>query len=81
MLATVPRSMPHVGDYRYRLSSTGANSATHGSCEICNTHCSEVFMQVEERFYVVELGLEGWTQHGCNTYFGHEACLRSRRRP
>lgn len=72
---------PQLGDYRYRVSSTGASSLKYGNCQVCAGHASEVFMQTEERAYRIEhLNRSGWTQSGCHVLFGHLDCLRSRRR-
>lgn len=71
------------GEYRYRLYSTGDSSAKYGVCEVCGKHATEVFHQVEERaFYYPENGQTymGWTQHLCHSFFGHETCLRGKRR-
>lgn len=73
------------GQYHYRITSMRFSSERFGRCEVCNTHCSEVFFQVEEQYYVHSaLGKfperAGWTQHECNSLFGHEQCLVGRRR-
>jgi hypothetical protein len=65
--------------YRYRIKSTGESSAKYGACEVCGKHVSEVFYQVEEKFFRFPAG-SGWTQHDCRSYFGHRACLMDRRR-
>lgn len=66
-------------NYRYKISSTGGNSQKYGNCEICGEHATEVFSQSEERQFTFE-GKEHWTNHKCNSYFGHEECLISKRR-
>ena len=80
-------------EYRYKLTTTGAGSAKYGPCEVCGEHVSEVFSQSEERRYnppgTLKEHLEdaanykgsaqGWTHAGCVSYFGHKACLISKR--
>jgi hypothetical protein len=69
--------------FRYELSSTNESSSKLGNCEVCGKHATEVYMQSEERHYKFEhngVKYEGWTKNGCNDYFGHEQCLRSKRR-
>jgi hypothetical protein len=81
MPETIEAAKP--GTLRYRLISTGSSSERLGDCEVCGEHVSEVFRQVEERFYsFVHNGevSEGWTQHECRSFFGHEACLLKQRR-
>jgi hypothetical protein len=72
------------GEFRYRISSTEASSDKYGKCEVCGKHASEVFLQTEEQYYTIERNgetiHEGWTRHECNSYFGHEACLLSKRK-
>jgi hypothetical protein len=66
--------------YRYRLKSTGYSSDKYGKCEVCGKYVSEVFLQVEERYYKFEHNgqiYEGWTKNGCKDYFGHKKCLKS----
>ena len=68
--------------YAYRLISTGASSDKYGACEVCRTHASEVFHQMETRGYPdPDTGAMGYTGHGCrqNT-FGHRDCLISLQR-
>ena len=89
-------------EYRYRIQSTGASSHKYGPCEVCGKHVSEVFSQIEQRWYGTqgdpatdnEVMLDllddpgmyiwghevGWTEHGCHSLFGHEACLLKARR-
>lgn len=67
--------------YRYRLNSTGNNSTSLGNCEVCGTHVSDVFLQVEQRSYTHPVSnAESWTHEGCHDYFGHEDCLKSKQR-
>lgn len=67
--------------YRYRLTSTGYSSSRYGNCAVCDKHTSEVFIQIEERFYTIaSIGHSGWTQNGCFTLFGHQECLESKQR-
>lgn len=73
--------------YRYKVSSTNNNSHSYGNCEVCGKHCTEVFVQTEEREYMLPdiIAIErntkyGWTQHECKTIFGHEKCLLSKQR-
>lgn len=64
--------------YRYRLRSTKHSSERYGACEVCQTHCSEVFTQIEMRAYAQaqdESGGIAWTYHQCRTTFGHRDCL------
>lgn len=68
--------------FAYRIKSTNANSAKYGACEVCRGHCSEVFMQTEQRGYVdPDTGTMGYTYHGAAaTLFGHKDCVMSRQR-
>lgn len=73
------------GQHRYRITSLRASSAKYGDCEVCRKNVSEVHVQVEERRFEIPAsdryaGTKGWTQHQCNSLFGHEQCLVSRRR-
>lgn len=73
------------GEYRYRLRSSGYSSERYGSCEVCKRPCTEVFLQVEQRFYrhFTPAGVmcsEGWTDHECHGLFGHAKCLKRKRR-
>lgn len=73
------------GQYRYRITSMQASSDVYGPCELCRKHVSEVFHQVEERFFVVSAtgkraGFDGWNRFQCHSLFGHQNCLISRRR-
>lgn len=65
--------------YRYRLKSTGHNSEKYGNCEVCNKHCSEVFLQVEEKAYIIDNEI-CFTEHGCKSLVGHKECLISARK-
>jgi hypothetical protein len=68
-----PRPLP--GHCKYRLETTGDNSAKYGLCEVCHQHVSEVFMQTESRWFDGQHGC-GWTYHRCRvTVFGHKTCL------
>lgn len=66
--------------YRYRQSNQECSSAKLGNCEVCGLHCSEVWLQTEERFCRLSDGRSGWTQHKCSTLFGHKECLDSKQR-
>src|SRR5262249_14448543 len=71
------------GLFRYRLPSTDWNSKRYGDCEICKQPASEVFIQFELRYYIVDLPSgqhAGWTYNKCHTLFGHQHCLLSARR-
>lgn len=65
-----------LGQYRYRLFNSRCSSARLGDCEVCNKYVSDVFHQIEEREYEPK----AWTQHECNSYFGHRDCLLGKRR-
>lgn len=79
--------MTEFRNWVYRLSSTSHSSAKYGVCEICRKHCSEVFMQGEQREVVLDdndppdvLATHpdriDHTFYGCRPHaFGHEACL------
>jgi hypothetical protein len=70
-------------NYRYNLTSTGESSNKLGLCDVCGKHVTEVHHQTEEKHYKFEHDntvYEGWTQHECNSYFGHEACLKNKQR-
>lgn len=75
----------NVGDYNYRIKSLRHSSDRYGLCEVCKGHVSEVFYQTESRYYEAFLNgiviISGWTYHECHSYFGHEQCLLSKRRP
>lgn len=61
--------------------ATGHNSEYYGNCEVCHKHCSEVFIQVQSRYYFFsDVGVGGWGYNECHTLFGHETCIRARRR-
>jgi len=80
--ATKPK--PTVGQYRYRLATTGGNSAKYGNCEVCDQPCTEVFSQQQSRYYEFEGGgvyHSGWTRHKCHLLFGHKECLISKQIP
>lgn len=67
------------GDFRYRLRSTGCSSARYGLCEVCRTHCAEVWVQVEQR-RVSDPDGAFWTYWKTSSLFGHKECLISMRR-
>lgn len=73
-----------VGDRRYRLTRLKSSSDRYGPCEACKKHVSDVYYQVEERYFRHASGRppfqEGWTHADCRSIFGHEGCLRARRR-
>lgn len=79
---TSGNAVPQVGQHRYRICRTNGSSDKYGNCEVCNQHVPDVVQQIEERFYRHATGRlrEGWTQAGCRSGFGHEACLKARRR-
>ncbi|MGB0989279.1 MAG: hypothetical protein ACPGUI_00465 [Halarcobacter sp.] len=67
--------------YRYMLNSQRESSARYGNCEVCKKHASEVFYQVEEKAFFNPVSSEhSWTQHNCNSTFGHKECLIGLRR-
>lgn len=55
--------------HTYEIRSTGKSSAFFGDCEVCHSHVSEVFFQIErlDRIEVADL-------------FGHRDCLLGARR-
>ena len=70
-------------NYKYKLDSTEGNSNSYGNCDICGKHCTEVFIQTEERAYSFEHDgktYSGLTQNKCHNHFGHKTCLESVRR-
>lgn len=70
-----------MNEYRYKLTSTEQSSAQYGNCEVCGKHCSEVFIQLEERHYFIDnIQHEGWTKNKTYDYFGHKECLISKQR-
>lgn len=78
-------SKPVVGQYRYRVVSTGGSSARYGPCEVCKGTCDVVYHQVEERFFTFQNETTGkkhagWTSKDCSDLFGHEECVKSRQR-
>lgn len=72
----VPQEPDH---YVYRIKSTRNSSAKFGPCEVCGKACSEVFHQVEGRTFDLD-GRIAITYHECKNRFGHEECLRGKRR-
>lgn len=85
----VARAMPEgrefqVGDRRYRLTRLKSSSNRYGPCEVCKEHVPDVYYQVEERYFSHTAARppfrEGWTHADCSSIFGHEVCLRARRR-
>lgn len=72
--------------YVYRIKTTRQSSKTLGSCEVCQEHASEVFYQVEGLTYrtddLDDCGPGKILICHLNTQnlFGHEACLKSKRR-
>lgn len=86
--AAVAQSIPEgrtfqVGDRRYRLTRLKSSSDRYGPCEVCKKHVSDMYYQVEERYFMHTSGhppfREGWTHGDCRSIFGHELCLRARR--
>lgn len=59
--------------FRYTLKNTGHSSARYGVCEVCNEEVTEVWHQVEERYFAA-----GWTRFDTQDLFGHKNCLLSR---
>lgn len=68
-----------VGEFRYRLKNTGSSSAKYGLCEVCRTHCAEMWMQTEQRKASDPDGTF-WTYWKTSSLFGHKKCLISARR-
>jgi hypothetical protein len=67
--------------YRYSLTNQRVTSDKLGACQVCSSHVSEVYHQIEERrFEVPEINRIGWTTNKCFSYFGHQQCLESKRR-
>ncbi len=70
-----------IGDYRYRISSTGDSSEKYGKCQCCNKHASEMFQQVEEK-----IGYSHYLKRTCygltnnKNLFGHKECLEQTRK-
>lgn len=63
--------------FAYRLKSTGKSSSHYGPCEVCQKHCSEVFLQTESRPCLkLNSWFMGWTYHRARAQvFGHKECL------
>lgn len=61
--------------YRYKISKTEGGSNRYGVCEVCGGHCDTTYYQIEEKKYQ-----HGWTQHECNSLFGHKGCLIKNRK-
>lgn len=79
--ATVAVAADALPRYRYRLRSLGNSSVKYGNCGVCKEYASDVFIQIEERFYRIEIiSREGWTQAKCSTLFGHRECLVAKQR-
>jgi hypothetical protein len=69
------------GVYRYRIRSTKLSSAHFGACEICQTHASEVWIQVEERFFTfLHVTGERSTHPKYDDFYGTSGCLPGRHR-
>lgn len=58
-----------IGEYRYRIKSTGQTSRKYGACEVCNKWASEVYVQAEFKCYAPLSFAYG------RTIFGHCECL------
>jgi hypothetical protein len=72
---------PKIGDYVYRIKSTGSSSDRLGACAVCGKHASEVFLQVEGRIFKDATNNElSITYHKCRMRFGHRECLLTQRR-
>lgn len=69
--------------HKYRLTSTDASSQKYGVCMCCGEHATEVFIQSEGKYCEFEYdgeNMNGYTEHNCNSYFGHKECLINKRR-
>lgn len=67
--------------YRYRLSGMKGGSERYGNCELCDNPVYRTYLQVEQRHYIrASDRTQGWTEHKCNSLFGHLECLLSVRR-
>lgn len=77
----VTAAEPPIGGFRYLFKSTGGSSDKYGPCEVCGERVSEVFHQAEEKRCAAKHADDGafWTQHACNSLFGHAACLEGSR--
>lgn len=73
----IPTELPL---YRYAIRRLGAGSSKYGPCEVCRTHASEMYYQMEERQFLYN-GKHQWTSHECHSKFGHEHCLIGKRHP
>jgi len=70
-----------VGDFVYRIKSTGRSSHELGPCVVCAKHASDVHMQVEGKLYQdPDHGLSVTYDTDCISRFGHEECLKSVRK-
>ena len=70
-----------MGNYHYKIKSTGANSNKFDVCEICKSHTSETFFQHEQKEYFSPItNKTELTNAGCNILFGHQDCLISIRK-
>lgn len=52
--------------YKYKLISTGESSSRYGPCEVCGKHVSEVYHQIEWKYFRLEhygKVYEGWIEH------------------
>lgn len=54
---------------------TGRSSRELGPCEVCQSHCSEVWI---ERTMGVSSDSDGTFEYHKGYRFGHEACLKGR---
>jgi hypothetical protein len=67
--------------YHYKLINTNESSKKYGNCEICGQYATEMFHQIEEKYFKNEFNgenYEGWTEG--KSYFGHKDCLEKIRR-
>lgn len=73
------RQIFEIGEYRFRVSSTGHGSSHYGPCEVCGKHADTTYIQSRFRRYSFpEDGVAGWASEG--SVFGHPACLEKERK-
>ena len=74
------------GEFIHTIESLKGSSHEYGKCEICNKHCTEVFILDEKKYYTIPdvickqrkiaKGSLGITAYGCIlSKFGHKECL------
>jgi hypothetical protein len=64
-------------EYRYKLKKTGYGSERYGVCEVCKKQAKEIYMQTEEKKFMIGKAIH-WAHQG--SLFGHKKCLIKKRK-